>query len=388
MQGTVRSRKELPLFCNPVVLFFVNWAAMLATLSIHVTYVTYPGMALPVELFAISTVSMLCGYVITAMLVRRSAMPQPAARFVLDARSLVRMNIVLCLMCVMIVAFNWIAEGPPPALGDPSSYLTYGRFRQLLFPMLTVITVSTFLDRSRVRRVIFASFGFLCLGIYITRGLMVLTLLELFFVISLTSTMSKRKLYGLCMIGAAFTIAGATILGNIRTAQAVFFEFLQIREKYFEWPMASLWLTSYISIPFSNLCWILKAVPYHGPTLAFLYPLLPSFMAPVDPHLAMHDDLRIIDGASTYLAMYALDFSYFGAFVPNLILGSACAWIMERGFPRHFLISALFLTCISFICFSDMFSPLSTIVQVVLLAFIQKRCIRWEPEITGGLQPA
>jgi hypothetical protein len=387
VQGAVRSQNGLPLFCNPLVLFFLNWTAMLAALSIHVTYVSYPGMALPVELCALSTASMLCGYFVTVMLVRRRATSPQPARFALDATQLVRLNVVLCAIAIIIVAFNWAAEGAPPALGDPSSYLTYGRFRQLLFPILTVITVNAFLDPSRVRRLIFASFGFLGLAIYITRGLMVVTLLEVFFVVALKSTMSKQKLYGLCAIGAAVTIAGATILGDIRTAHVVFLDFLQIREKYFEWPMASLWLTSYVSIPLSNLCWILKTVPYHGPTLAFLYPLLPSFIAPLDPHIAIHNDLRIIDGASTYLSVYALDFSYFGAFVPNVILGSACAWIRGRGLPRHFLISALFLTCISFICFSDMFSPLSTVVQVMLLTIVQRRCIRWEPAIEGGLRP-
>lgn len=388
MHGEVRPRIDLPLYCNPLFLFFLNWVAMLAALSIHVTYVTYPGMALPVELFALSAVSMLCGYLITTMLLRKKAVSQYPMRYVLNTSRLVRVNLLFCAVAIMIIAFNWAAEGAPPALGDPSSYLTYGRFRQLLFPLLTVITVNGFLDSSRIRRVIFALFGFLCLAIYITRGLMVVTLLEVFFVISLTSTMSKRKLYGLCTMGAAFTIAFATILGNIRTAHLVFLEFLQIREKYFGWPMASLWLTSYISIPLSNLCWILKTVQYHGPTLAFLYPLLPSFIAPMDPHIAIHNDLRIIDGASTYLSVYALDFSYLGAYAANILLGAACAWVMNRGLPKYFLVSALFLTCISFICFSDMFSPLSTIVQVTLLLIVQKKCIRWVPGVIQGARPA
>ncbi len=76
--------------------------------------------------------------------------------------------------------------------------------------------------------------------------------------------------------------------------------------------MAYLWLTSYISIPFSNLCWLFAKGNFHGPTLSFLYPLLPSFLMPANPHASIHNDLRIIDGASTYLAAYALDFSYLG----------------------------------------------------------------------------
>jgi oligosaccharide repeat unit polymerase len=190
--------------------------------------------------------------------------------------------------------------------------------------------------------------------------------------------MNKKKLYGLALGCVALLITGATLIGNLRTAHALFLDFLQIRQKYFDWPMASLWLTSYVSIPLSNLCWILDTAHYHGPTLSFLYPLLPSFATPMDPHLAIHDDWRIIDGASTYLAAFALDFSYFGVYLANLLLGVGAGWLMERGFPRQILVSSIFLTCISLICFSDMFSPLSTIIQVIIQSVVQRSCFRWE----------
>lgn len=383
-EKTVRSRRDLPLFCNPVFLFFLNWIAMLVTLSLQVTYVSYPDLWMPVELFALSSMAMLAGYYATKLLLRRSAGSESErAIFLLDTRRLVRLHLAFCAIALMIILFNWVKEGPPPAIGDPTSYLTYGRFRQLLFPLLTIITVNAFLDPSRFRRLLFAGFGMFWLALYITRGLMVLTFLEVFFVFTLTSKTSRRKLYALSLAGVAVIIAGATLIGNIRTAHAVFLAFLQIREKYVDWPMASLWLTSYVSIPLSNLCWMLKTIPYHGPTLAFIYPLLPSFIAPVDPHLAIHSDLRIIDGASTYLAGYVLDFSYLGAYIPNILIGSASAWVMERGLPRQFLVSVIFLTCISFICFSDMFAPLSTIIQVLIQSMVQRRCFRWEPVRPG-----
>ena len=383
-EKTVRSRSDLPLFCNPVFLFFVNWVAMLVTLAIQVTYVSYPDLWLPVGLFVLSSLAMLAGYYATKLLLnRRNGERSEPARFLLDVRQLAHLNMIFCAVALLIILFNWVNEGPPPAVGDPTSYLTYGRFRQLLFPLLTVITVNAFLDTSRLRKLFFAGFGMFWLAIYITRGLMVLTFLEVFFVFAMTTKISRRKLYLLSLGGVAVIIAGATLIGNIRTAHAVFLAFLQIREKYVDWPMASLWLTSYVSIPLSNLCWMLKTIPYHGPTFAFVYPLLPSFLAPVDPHLAIHSDLRIIDGASTYLSEYVLDFSYLGAYIPNILIGSASAWVVERGLPRQFLVSAIFLTCISFICFSDMFAPLSTLIQVLIQSVVQKRCLHWEPVTPG-----
>ncbi|HLY39675.1 MAG TPA: O-antigen polymerase [Terracidiphilus sp.] len=357
---------------------------MLITLSLQITYVSYPDLWLPVGLFTLSSFAMLGGYYATKLLLRRDTVAErEPTNFLLDTRRLTRLNLAFCAVAMMIILFNWVKEGPPPAIGDPTSYLTYGRFRQVLFPLLTVITVNAFLDRSRLRKLLFAGFGMFWLAIYITRGLMVLTFLEVFFVVVLTSKMSRRKLYALSLAGVAIVVTGATLIGNIRTAHAVFLAFLQIRQKYVDWPMASLWLTSYISIPLSNLCWMLKTIPYHGPTLAFIYPLLPSFIAPVDPHLAIHSDLRIIDGASTYLANYVLDFSYLGAYIPNILIGSASAWVMERGLPRQFLVAIIFLTCISFICFSDMFAPLSTIIQVLIQSMVQRKCFRWEPATSG-----
>ena len=171
-----------------------------------------------------------------------------------------------------------------------------------------------------------------------------------------------------------------TLIGNARTAQGVFLEYLQIRHKYSDWPMAYLWLTSYISIPFSNLCWLFAKGNFHGPTLSFLYPLLPSFLTPPDPHASIHDDLTIIDGASTYLAGYVLDFSYLGVYLANMVLGIGCGWLMERALPKSILVAGLFLTCLTFIFFSDMFSPLSTVLQFAIQAAVQRKCFQWGGE--------
>ena len=202
-------------------------------------------------------------------------------------------------------------------------------------------------------------------------------LLQMFFVFALKTRMSRKKLYAIAAGFIGFAVLAITLIGNARTAQGVFLEYLQIRHKYFEWPMAYLWLTSYISIPFSNLCWLFAKGNFHGPTLSFLYPLLPSFLMPPDPHAGIHDDLSIIDGASTYLAGYALDFSYVGIYLANLLLGIGCGWLMERALPKHILVAGLFLTCLSFIFFSDMFTPLSTVIQFAIQSAVQRKCFLW-----------
>lgn len=379
--GVLKARRDLPLLCNPIALFILNWTFMLTTISVQITYVTYPYPGIPILICGISLISFLLGLGVGRMTFRRPNSKDESLAYTLDLTTLTRLNLLLCGASILIIVFNWVLSGPPPALGDPGSYLTYGRFKQVLFPMLVCVTVNSMLETSRIRRIFFACFGIGALVIYITRGLLLIAFLQMLFVFTLKSGIRKRTLYAIAFGFAILAVAGATLFGNARTAQDVFLEYLQIRQKYFGWNTAFLWFVSYISIPFSNLCWIIAKLPFHGPTLAFLYPLLPSFLTPLDPHAGIHDDLSIIDGASTYLAAYALDFSYLGIYLANLVLGLGCGWLVERALPKQILVSAILLACLSFIFFSDMFTPLSTIIQIIIQASIQRRCFRWKDQL-------
>lgn len=375
--GELKGRRDLPLFCNPLVLFSANWLLMLVTLSFQITYVTYPNPGMPLLLFGMSLSSFLFGYLVSRTLLHRWPTRSDSLSYSLDTTRLWQLNLLFCIAAMMIVVFNWVLSGPPPAIGDPSSYLTYGRFKQVLFPLLVVVTVNSTLDPVRWRKVLFAMFGIGWMALYITRGLLMVALLQMLFTFALKTRMSRRKLYSIAIGFLVFAVVAITLIGNARTAQGVFLEYLQIRNKFYDWPMAYLWLTSYISIPFSNLCWLFAKGNFHGPTFSFLYPLLPSFLTPPDPHASIHDDLSIIDGASTYLAAYALDFSYLGIYLANLLLGVGCGWLMERSLPRNILVASLFLTCLSFVFFSDMFTPLSTIIQFAIQSAVQRKCFLW-----------
>jgi oligosaccharide repeat unit polymerase len=386
VHGLLKGRRELPLFCNPMIIFIVNWILMLFSLSFQITYVTYPSSGIPVLLFVLSLGSFLLGYLVTRTLLHRWPTRTEPLTYTLDVTRLWQTNLLFCGASILIIVFNWALSGPPPAIGDPASYLVYGRFKQVLFPLLVVVTVNSMLDSSRWRKALFAVFGIAGMALYITRGLLMVALLQMFFVFALKTRMSRKKLYTIAAGFIGFAVLAITLIGNARTAQGVFLEYLQIRHKYFGWPMAYLWLTSYISIPFSNLCWLFAKGSFHGPTLSFLYPLLPSFLMPPDPHAGIHDDLSIIDGASTYLAGYALDFSYLGIYLANLLLGIGCGWLMERALPKQILVAGLFLTCLSFIFFSDMFTPLSTIIQFAIQSAVQRKCFMWGGS-SGSLVP-
>jgi oligosaccharide repeat unit polymerase len=377
VRGVLKTRRSIPLYCSPAVIFAFNWLLMLSSLRAHVTYVTYPFMGIPLLLCALSMGSFLLGHLVARVIFHREQIQDQPLTYALDVTRLWNLNLFLCCAALLIIAFNWITIGPPPALGDPTSYLTYGRFKQILFPLLVTIVVNATLDSSRWRMALFTFFGIAGLSLYITRGLLMVALLQAFFVFSLRTNMSRRKLHAIAFGFLVFAIVIVTLIGNARTSHGVFLEYLQIRHNFVAWPMAYLWFTSYASIPFSNLCWIIANANGHGPTFAFLYPLLPSFLMPPYPHAAIHNDLSIIDGASTYLAGYALDFSYLGVYLANLALGFGCGWLVERSLPKQILVSSILLSCLSFIFFSDMFLPLSTILQLIIQSSVQKRCFQW-----------
>ena len=378
IQGIFRPRHELPAYCNPIALFLAVWLVMLFSLTFHVSYVIYPYFETPFLIFLISTGSLLLGFFACTAVLERDGPRSESTWYVLDATVLWRLNLLFCVLALVLIGLNWFTSGPPPAIGDPTTYLTYGKLKQVLFPLLTCVAVNATLDTSRLRRYLFITFGLGWLGLYVARGVLLLTFLQMFFLYSLRSSMSRKKQYLLFLGAFGVAIAGMTIIGDLRTAHDIFIEFLQIRDKYSDWPTAFLWVVSYISIPFSNLCWTVAHGPTHGPTFAFLYPLLPSFMAPADPYADVYGGMNIIDGASTYLQTYALDFSYLGIYFANLFIGIGCGWLVVRSYPRHILILAIFLTSISLLFFSDFFLLLSIVIQVGLQAFVQKHCFRWE----------
>ena len=168
---------------------------MMVALSFQVTYVTYPKMGMPMLLFGISLGSFLFGYIVSRTVLHRWPTPTDAFSYTLDVTQLWQLNLMLCGAALLIIVFNWVLFGPPPAVGDPTSYLTYGRFKQVLFPLLVTVTVNAMLDSSRWRKALFMMFGMAGMTLYITRGLLMVALLQIFFVFSLKTRMSKRKLY-------------------------------------------------------------------------------------------------------------------------------------------------------------------------------------------------
>ena len=353
---------------------------MLGALEFRVSESTYPDQWLGVILFLVSTVSMLLGFAAVRLTDYRIGTSKPSVDYSIDMKRLRWINVLVGIAILSIAIFNCLSAGPPPLLGlfgvDTSSYSEYGRFKQVLFPLAMALAFNSLLDESRIRAWFGSLFALGTLLAYVARGPIILVMAQALILYSIRTSASKRKVYvgGGCVL--AFVFVAMSILGEARTAREGFLAYLDIKADFRSWPIPVLWPISYFSIPISNMCWIVRDLHFHAPTLSFLYPILPSFLAPGNPHEAVLSDPHIIDGVHTYMASYFLDFSWGGLVACNLLIGLLGGFLVNRErISRKFLLSPALLTALGFIFFWDFFVYLPTIVELCIQGVVQKLCI-------------
>ncbi len=376
----VRPLAELPFYCDPIYLFTASWALMLGTLEIQVSELTYPDRSMGLILFVVSLLTMLAGVgaVRLANYAEKTAAVSLAYR--IDTRLLRKINWILCIIVFLIVVFNWVSIGPAPLLGffgaSTLNYAEYGRLKQVLEPLAMALFVNSALEESRALRWFWRLAAFGTLLAYVARGPMLVAIVQAIILYSIRTSASKRKIYIRASVAILIALVAMDIVGENRTAQESFFEFLEIKQEFRTWPVAVLWPISYMSIPISNMCWIVKGAHFHEPAASFLYSVLPSFWVPTSPHEAVLSDSHIIDGTHTYLANYFLDFSWAGIVAFNFIIGVVAGLLTHRErISRKFLLSPILLSAFSFIFFWDFFVSLPTIIELCVQAVIQRFCI-------------
>jgi hypothetical protein len=165
--------------------------------------------------------------------------------------------------------------------------------------------------------------------------------------------------------------------GRYQGTSEMFAAFFNIKPSYADWPMTFLWIISYISIPFSNLCWIIHAYHYSHPTSNFLTTLLPSFWAPPSLEGGNLGSINIIDGVHTYLAKYYIDLWFVGIFTINFAWGLISGYLgVGDRIGQKYLTSSVFLSAIAFLFFADYLTMLSIVMELFILALVQRYVTR------------
>jgi len=353
---------------------------MLATLELQVSWSTFPDRALGFAIFFISVITMLVGYSLTRRIDVSLSDPALPERYLIRTEPLRQSIFVLGTSALILVIYNYLAFGLPPVFAfigfSTFDYQEYGRFKQLLQPLIGSLFLCSLLESSRLRRWIWSALSLGIMVAYVLRGPLLMALGQAVILASIRSSASNRKIYLRAIAVLAVAMLLLNVIGNFRTPQDVFLSFMEIKPEFRSWPMALLWPITYISVPISNLCWIIHGSHFTEPTLSFLYPVLPAFWVPENPHLAPLSDSHIIDGVHTYLATYFLDFSWPGIIVANFALGLLSGFLVNRDrISRYLLISPVILSALALMFFWDFFVYLPTLGLLAIQIVIQRLCI-------------
>jgi hypothetical protein len=353
---------------------------MLGSLEIQVSETTYPDRSMGIILFLVSLLAMLAGVGTVRLANYAERTSAVSLVYRIDPRLLRRISCVLCIVLFLIVVFNWASVGPVPLLGffgiPTVGYAEYGRFKQVLEPVAMVLFVNSALEESRARRWFWRCISLGALLAYVARGPILVAVVQALILYSIRTSASKRTIYVRACVAVVLALVAMDIVGENRTAQESFFEVLEIKQDFRTWPVVILWPISYMSIPISNMCWIVKGAHFHEPAASFLYPVLPSFWAPASPHEAALSESHIIDGTHTYLANYFLDFSWAGIVACNFMIGLIAGLLTYRErVSRKFLMSPVLLSAFTFMFFWDFFVSLPTIIELCVQALIERLCI-------------
>lgn len=381
----IRDPKTVPLYCRPVPLFFLEWGLMLAAFSLRISYSSFPDFSVAAFLFALASASFLLGFFTHRLFHRaRGFVPLGASETYSVNRSRLRLIHAVGVSIVLaIIVMNWKRFGLPPifALGgaDTLDYQEYGSLRQPMFALVMILFVSAPLESSFWRRWLLYVFSPACFLLYGSRGFLLIMLFQALAVFSLRTQKSKAFIY---FTAAATLLSGVLLsnaIGNNRNSLGVdaLLGYLQIRPKFYDWPAAYLWVISYISTPISNMCWIVKVYHYTHPSFNFLYSALPAFWTSLS--IEQTADLgseKIIDGVHTYMAKYYIDFWYFGIVGINYIWGLIASAISAGNrLTRNFLVSAILLSCMGFMFFSDFLTILIVMLEIAAAFWIQKHVL-------------
>jgi oligosaccharide repeat unit polymerase len=353
---------------------------MLATLEVQVSWSTFPDRSLGILLFLVSVMTMMLGFVAVRRSDDVSEFSAGQLGYFVRLTALRKSILILGGCTLALVIYNYVAFGLPPVaafLGFSTlDYQEYGRFKQALQPMIGALFLNSLLESSRLRRWLWSAFALGIMVAYVLRGPLLMAIAQAVILASIRSKVPTRKIYVRALAVLLIALGLLTLIGNFRTPQEIFLSFMEIKPEYRSWPMALLWPITYVSVPISNFCWIIRGAHFTEPTLSFLYPVLPSFWAPLSPHDAPLSDSHIIDGVHTYLANYFLDFSWFGVAAANFALGMISGFFVNRErVSRYLLISPVVLSAIALIFFWDFFVYLPTLGLLGIQVAVQRYCI-------------
>ncbi len=360
---------------NPFQLFLVIWLVGLGTYTVKISTLLSPNQGILWVIFIFSIVFFALGFFGIRVISELYALTARKNYYsiVISQRRLTITLVMLWLVTAIIVLLNLASQGLPPVFStfgfNTLNYKEYGRAKGVLYPLLIALFVLTIYSEKRWLSKLMRIWSTCLLIAYISRGNIIIMLVQALLVLLLYKPMSKKVVFGYVSGFFLMLLLLMSVVGEFRTGTKVFIVAMGIKKEYQDWYPGFLWVASYISLPLSNLAFIVDT--YHSPLFGegVLSRMLPAFSVDDDPiEDAMSNMDGVMDNAHTYLGIVFVDFLWGGIILLNLILGVVGGlFYWTRIGIRYSALFAVFLSQIVLLEFSYFYFTFSFLVESVTL---------------------
>lgn len=377
---------------NPILIVCGIWALTFIVycmrLSSNIGWYPYLG----ITLIGVVLVPFITAYTLVSVTTakpRRTAAEQQVA---INLQKLNRVILTLIFISASIILFNLWYDGLPPITKvfgfQTETYMSYGRFKGLLFPSLCFIMILGTIRRQSLTGKICIMLSLVMLIIYQTRGFFMLAALQGGLVLIITTKKPRRVAPLLLIFICIFGVITMGVLGRVRLDREQLIEHLQIRTEYSRVPLGLLWTVAYVGMPFANAVHFYKHIEerYHG-RVSFDR-ITPAFLPKGNWADSWKRNLPIPSNTvGTFISPIYWDFGLLGVIGLSFTVGLLSGSVAIRGSPRaRIIMLPIIKSALLLMFFTDYFLYFPLLVEMFFGAIVIQYAIYYRSPILGSKQ--
>lgn len=318
------------------------------------------------------------GYLSSASLSLKKAHGLLNVGALLNTRRTQRLLVSFGIIAVSIILFNFWYSGFPPIFSlfgvHTESYMSYGRFKGVLFPLLcTIVVLSTLLRSTNVGKMGLAA-SILMLVVYVTRGFLIISMIQAATVIVQTSKRPNRTALLLIGVVAGLGFVVMQGLGSVRLNRAELVAQLEIRPAYANLPLGELWSLAYVGLPFVNAVSFSENLDHVELGRVMFDRATPDFF-PKGSWKQEWKSLLPIPGntVATFIGPVLWDFGIPGLVVWSSFVGLICGLVARaRSAKVRLMFLPIILSCVLLMFFTDYFDFFPILVELVCAGIVSR----------------
>lgn len=365
---------------NPIFIFIFIWIIMLVFWSLNIAYFFKEYYTLAFFLCLISIIFFSIGYFLIYLINNSFIIKEEKFLCILNKKKVNIFVFILLLLSIGVVILNFILYGLPPFFKFfgyyTIDYLHYGKFKNLLFANLIFLFVISYFYKNIFISLFLKIFSLFILILYVSRGNIIFMVLFYMFLVLTDKRIKIYKIFIILLFLFIGVILLFQIIGEFRTGNEIFYNVMEIKDKYRIKNAGIIWIIAYMSMPFENL---LEFIHHNIPMFLgenILSRSLPAFLSFNQNALSIYKNLlpNPYNTVPTYLGWIFFDFNWLGIIIFNFLIGLVSGYIFFIKKNKLFL--SLLLTCIFLIFFNDYFFFFMTIIIGIYVCIFNRFLIK------------